>query len=83
MGKKNKRIEAQKRDNTLESAKHTMRSPKRRNQVTQDLNPSSATQSNSCKEMGEKPERTPSSTAGLIPLLALPTKARILCLDSL
>jgi hypothetical protein len=32
--KKNKRIEARKRDNTLEGAKHTMKSPTRRNQVT-------------------------------------------------
>jgi hypothetical protein len=30
---KNKRIEVKTRDNTLEGAKHTMRSPKRRNQV--------------------------------------------------
>jgi hypothetical protein len=36
MGKKrkNKRIEAQKRDNTLEGAKHTMKSRTKRNQVT-------------------------------------------------
>jgi hypothetical protein len=39
--KKHKRIEAQRRDNnTLEGAKkHTMRSPKRRNQVTVGLKP--------------------------------------------
>ncbi len=39
MGKKNKRIEVKTRDNTLEGAKHTMRSPKRRNQVKVGLKP--------------------------------------------
>ncbi len=39
---------------------HTMGSPKRRKHEIKDLNPSPATQSKSCKEMGENPRRTPS-----------------------
>jgi hypothetical protein len=37
-----------------------MGSPKRRKHEIKDLNPSPATQSKSCKEMGENPRRTPS-----------------------
>ncbi len=35
-------------------------SPKRRNKVTWDLNHSPLAQSESCKEMDERPKRTPS-----------------------
>jgi len=37
-----------------------MGSPKRKNQVAEDLNPSPVAQSKLCKEMKETPGRTPS-----------------------
>jgi hypothetical protein len=49
-----------KQKTTPKSAEHTMGSPKRRKHKTMDLNPSPVARTKSCKEMGEKPGRTPS-----------------------
>jgi hypothetical protein len=54
---KKERIEAQTKDCTQ---KCKMGSPNKRKPETLDLNPSSVTQSKSCKEMSKKPGRTPS-----------------------
>ncbi len=62
--RRKKYISKSKQNITPKSAKHTMGSPKRRNQETQDLNSSLIARNKLCKEMGKKPKRTPNFQKG-------------------